>query len=179
MTKSGVIAVRKVNGVLNPADVLTKPMSFSEMLGKFGRVHLYSDFGIHSQVEVMSTLRDTSWVLFSLLFCLPRPLSASSFSLISHRLMVAEISAKVRKFYVTHISIQEQFHLLNAGDGPRDHGPGTEYVGERAGGGCRTSSEHPEARGRFVRRLPTGFGSSARVRIVGRSTISSWGHFEL
>ncbi len=51
MAKSGVIAVRKVNGVLNPADVLTKPMSFSEMLGKFGRVHLYSDFGIQSQVE--------------------------------------------------------------------------------------------------------------------------------
>ena len=46
MAKSGVIAVRKVNGVLNPADVLTKPMSFSEMLGKFGRVHLYSDFGM-------------------------------------------------------------------------------------------------------------------------------------
>ena len=34
MTKNGVIAVRKMNGVLNPADVLTKPMSFSEMLGK-------------------------------------------------------------------------------------------------------------------------------------------------
>ena len=51
MVKSGVIAVRKVKGVLNLADVLTKPMSFSEMLGKFGRVHLYSDFGIQTQVE--------------------------------------------------------------------------------------------------------------------------------
>ena len=40
MAKSGVIAVRKMNCVLNPADVLTKPMSFSEMLGKLGRVHL-------------------------------------------------------------------------------------------------------------------------------------------
>ena len=46
-----MIAVRKVNGVLNPADVLTKPMSFSEMLGKFGRVHLCCDFGIQTQVE--------------------------------------------------------------------------------------------------------------------------------
>ena len=33
------------------------------------------------------------------------------------------------------------------------------------------------ARGRFVRRLSTGCRSSARVRIVGRSTISSWGSF--
>ena len=41
----------KSNGVLNPADVLTKPMSFSEMLGKLGRVHLYSDLGLQSQVE--------------------------------------------------------------------------------------------------------------------------------
>ena len=55
MTKSGVIAVRKVNGVLNPADALTKPMSFSEMLGKFGRVHLCCDFGIQTQVEFVST----------------------------------------------------------------------------------------------------------------------------
>ena len=57
--------------------------------------------------------------------------------------MVAEISAKVRKFYVTHIAIQEQFQLLDAGDGQRDHGPGTDHVGERAGGRCRTSTEHP------------------------------------
>ena len=36
---------------VNPADVLTKPMSFSEMLGKLGRVHLSSDLGLQSQVE--------------------------------------------------------------------------------------------------------------------------------
>ena len=46
MAKSGVIAVRKMNGVLNPADVLNTPMSFSEMLGKLGRVHLKSDLGL-------------------------------------------------------------------------------------------------------------------------------------
>ena len=51
IAKSGVIAVRKMNGALNPADVLTKPMSFSEMLGKLGRVHLSSDLGLQSQVE--------------------------------------------------------------------------------------------------------------------------------
>ena len=51
MAKSGVIAVRKMDGALNPADVLTKPMSFSEMLGKLGRVHLSSDLGLQSQVE--------------------------------------------------------------------------------------------------------------------------------
>ena len=51
MAKSGVIAVRKMNGALNPADVLAKPMSFSEMLGKLGRVHLCSDLGLQSQVE--------------------------------------------------------------------------------------------------------------------------------
>ena len=50
-----MIAVRKMNGVLNPADVLTKPMSFSEMLCKLGRVHLYSDLGLQSQVEGVST----------------------------------------------------------------------------------------------------------------------------
>ena len=51
MAKSGVIAVRKMNSELNTADVLTKPMSFSEMLGKLGRVHLKSDLGFQSQVE--------------------------------------------------------------------------------------------------------------------------------
>ena len=40
-----------MNSELNPADVLTKPMSFSEMLGKLGRVHLKSDLGFQSQVE--------------------------------------------------------------------------------------------------------------------------------
>ena len=49
MAKSGVIAVRKMNGVLNPADMLTKPMSFSEMLGKLGHVHLRSDLGLQSR----------------------------------------------------------------------------------------------------------------------------------
>ena len=55
MAKSGVIADGKMNGVLNPADVLTKPMSFSEVLGKLGRVHLNSDLGLQSQVEELGS----------------------------------------------------------------------------------------------------------------------------
>jgi hypothetical protein len=51
MAKSGVIAVRKVSGIFNPADVLTKPMSFSDMFGKLGRVHVFGDLGLQSQVE--------------------------------------------------------------------------------------------------------------------------------
>ena len=51
MAKSGAIAVRKMNGAWNLADVLTKPMRFSEMLGQLVRVHLCSDLGLQSHVE--------------------------------------------------------------------------------------------------------------------------------
>ena len=84
MTKSGVIAVRKMNGVLNPADVLTKPMNFSEMLGKLGRGHLYSDLGLQSQVKGRCRHNVTPVGFCSAFsFCLPLPLSASSLSLTS------------------------------------------------------------------------------------------------
>ena len=42
LTKQGCIAVRRIGGQLNPADVLTKPMSFGEMLGKLFAVSVVS-----------------------------------------------------------------------------------------------------------------------------------------
>ena len=42
LTKQGCIAVRKIGGQLNPADILTKPMSFGEMLGKLVGVSVVS-----------------------------------------------------------------------------------------------------------------------------------------
>jgi hypothetical protein len=40
LSKAGVLAVRKIGGQRNPADVLTKPMSFADMLGKLALVHV-------------------------------------------------------------------------------------------------------------------------------------------
>ena len=51
----------------------------------------------------------------------------------------------MRKFDVPHMATEEQFQqlvIMMQGDGQGDHGPGTDHVGERAGGRCRTSPEH-------------------------------------
>ena len=52
LAKAGVIMVRKVSGLLNLADVLTKPMSCKEMMGKLSRVNIICiDLGPRGQVE--------------------------------------------------------------------------------------------------------------------------------
>ena len=52
LAKQGAITVRKVKGHLNPADVLTKPMSCTEMMGKLSRVNVFCvDLGPRGQVE--------------------------------------------------------------------------------------------------------------------------------
>ena len=45
MTKRGVIVVRKISGRENPADVLTKPVSFADMLDKLAGVQVVAKFG--------------------------------------------------------------------------------------------------------------------------------------
>jgi hypothetical protein len=49
LAKKGAIAVRKISGHVNPADVLTKPMSFGEMLEKLAVVQVVTGVGLGSK----------------------------------------------------------------------------------------------------------------------------------